>query len=177
MFHNKIFFFFLHLRADLWRQQEIIWKGNKTFNFRLTEALLADSRTIFSGGAGLFSILFHQQTRHNFLSPFFCFFQLFASGNELPAICMSWGRTRLSCQGVDLYIIYPGYPEGRHGACWDRHWYSCCLSFPICNVGLKLQRANNCLLWLLRGYLIRLCSALKMKNCASANYYYYTDKS
>lgn len=124
------FFFFFHLRADLWRQQEIIWKGNKTLNFRLTEALLADSRTIFSGGAGMFSILFHQQTKHNFLSLFFlfpvvCFRQwapsymdeLGQNTSQLPGCWplyhlpwLSWGQT-WSMLGQTLIFLLPQFPH------------------------------------------------------------------
>jgi len=63
-------------------------------------------------------ILFHHQIMHNFLS-LLCFFQLFASGNELPAMD-ELGQNRSQLLRV-FYIIHLGYPEGRHRACWDRH--------------------------------------------------------
>lgn len=162
MFHNKIFFSF-----KSWPEEAASnnLKRKLNFSLQIDWRIVGWLQNMFFWGSGEVFCFISQKKkpRHNLLS-LLCFFQPFASVSELPAMQMSWGRAGLSCQGAELYIIYLGYPEGRHRTRWDRHWYSWCLSFPISSVGLKLQRANYCLPWLLRAYLISLCSALKMKN-------------
>lgn len=148
-----------HLRADLRRQQAVIWKRNETFHFRLTEGLLADSRTHFMFFVFCFfckkeRLLFHFINRPSIIFPLMCFFLLFASGSEPP--CLWMNRGRIGPQLLGIWAL--------HCLTWGTHWYFCCLSFLIYSVGLKLQKACNCLPQLLKGYLISLCSALKIKN-------------
>lgn len=155
-------YIFFHLRTDLRKQQAIIWKGNKTFHFRLTENCWLTPQDFSRGtGQGFYFISPTNQGLFSFLSVLF------------PVVCSrQWalrsmderGQNKSSTAGVLSSALLSLAVLRADRSFWDRHWCSCCLSFPIWSVGLKLQKACNCLPRLLRGYLISLRSALKIKN-------------
>lgn len=157
MFHNKISFSF-----EGWPEEAAGSHLKKEWNFSLQidwriAGWLQNTFYVFCFlfflQEGKASISFHQQTKYNFF-PLMCFFLLFASGSEPP--CLWMNRGRIGPQLLGIWAL--------HCLTWGTHWYFCCLSFLIYSVGLKLQKACNCLPQLLKGYLISLCSALKIKN-------------